>query len=86
MLLLFRYLEILAIHPSHQNKRIGPQLLDHHLSLISGPEARLTPGAAYLESSPPAKKLYASRGFEDIGDVKAEGWTGGFPAMIRPRQ
>lgn len=84
---LYRYLEILAIHPSYQGLRLGPKLLDHHLAQIDHPENIDVQNApAYLESSPPAKRLYTSRGFEDVGDVTAEGWADAFPAMFRPRQ
>jgi len=84
---LYRYLEILAIHPSYQGLRLGPKLLDHHLAQIDHPEDTDVQNApAYLESSPPAKRLYTSRGFEDVGDVTAEGWADAFPAMFRPRQ
>ncbi|KAJ9120667.1 hypothetical protein QFC22_002597 [Naganishia vaughanmartiniae] len=41
---------------------------------------------AWLESSPAGKRLYVSRGFEDVGDVVAEGWADGFPAMRRNPQ
>lgn len=74
---LSRYLEILAIHPGHQKQSIGSKLLDHHLSTLKADEL------AWLESSPAGKRLYLSRGYEDVGEVVAEGWSDGFPAMMR---
>ncbi|KAJ9105375.1 hypothetical protein QFC21_001744 [Naganishia friedmannii] len=71
------YLEILAVHPDHQKQSIGSQLLDLHLSSMQPDQL------AWLESSPAGKRLYVSRGFEDVGDVVAEGWAEGFPAMRR---
>ena len=78
-----RYLEILAIHPTRQGNRLGPKLLDHHLAQIDSSMVQNAP--AYLESSPPARRLYNSRGYEDVGDVSAEGWDDAFPAMYRPK-
>jgi len=80
-----RYLEILAIQPEYQGKRLGPRLLDHHLALIDDATSELASAPAWLESSPEAERLYRSRGFEDVGKVRAEGWGEGFPAMLRPR-
>ncbi|GHJ84400.1 hypothetical protein NliqN6_0802 [Naganishia liquefaciens] len=71
------YLEILAIHPGHQKQSIGSRLLDHHLSNLQADEL------AWLESSPAGKRLYLSRGYEDVGEVVADGWSDGFPAMMR---
>jgi GNAT superfamily N-acetyltransferase len=81
-----RYLEILAIQPEYQGNRLGPRLLDHHLALIDDAESDLPSAPAWLESSPEAERLYRSRGFEDVGKVRAEGWRDGFPAMLRPRK
>jgi len=81
-----RYLEILAIQPEYQGKRLGPRLLDHHLALIDDATSELPSAPAWLESSPEAERLYRSRGFEDVGKVRAEGWGEGFPAMLRPRR
>ena len=81
-----RYLEILAIQPEYQGNRLGPRLLDHHLALIDSADSELPAAPAWLESSPEAERLYRSRGFEDVGKVRAEGWGEGFPAMLRPRK
>jgi ribosomal protein S18 acetylase RimI-like enzyme len=76
----FRYLEILAVHPDHQKQSIGSRLLDLHLASMQPDHL------AWLESSPAGKRLYDSRGFEDVGEVVAEGWAEGFPAMRRNPQ
>jgi GNAT superfamily N-acetyltransferase len=84
MLLTCRYLEILAIHPDHQGRRVGTQLLDHHLAQIDDPSSSVAAAPAWLESSPAGFRLYKSRHFESVGDIIAEGWEGGFPGMFRP--
>ncbi|EEY20220.1 predicted protein [Verticillium alfalfae VaMs.102] len=59
------YLSVLVVHPDHQGRGVGKQLMEWGLERAAGLGV-----PAFLESSPAGRKLYTGLGFREVDVAK----------------